>query len=107
MKYIYNITVNIQPDIHDIWMGKIQNQYVQDVLKSGCFTHAKVLRLPAQGEGEHTYSLQFISPDKEALKDFYRRYAPDIYKRIIRQYGEKILFFGTELEVLAEYDYKG
>lgn len=102
--YIYNITVNVEEEIHDKWLEWMKEKYIPATLETGKFKKALMTRVMIEEElGGITYSIQFTAPTRELLDRFYKEDA-----RRLRDEGLKFqgyyAAFSTELEVVGEYD---
>ncbi len=100
---IYNVTINIDHSVHNNWLQWMQNKHINDVLATGLFKNARFVKvLVAEDEGA-TYSVQFFSDSKEKLNDYYKNHAPKLRQEGLELFGDKMLAFRTELEVLSEH----
>ena len=43
--FIYNITINISEDAHQLWLEWMKGTHIKDVMKTGCFIENKILKL--------------------------------------------------------------
>ena len=98
---LYNITFNIEPEIQEVWLDWIRNEYVPYVLKTGYFTSSKIYRLLAETENQGlTYSLQFFSPNLNDVENYLEKSAPDIVSRHNAAFRYKHVSFMTILEAV-------
>ena len=103
---IYNVTSNIHPSIHDQWLIWIK-EHIPHVLATGHFTEAKLTKvLVKDPEGSVTYSVQYRAKSREALENYFKNDAAKLRDESIRLFGDKVLAFRTELEVIDEYTVK-
>ena len=101
---IYNVTINIHESVHDQWMIWMQHKHIHDVLNTGKFTSARMVRVLVEEEmGGTTYSIQFTTPDLGTLNQYYNEDAPKLRAESQRLFGDKMLAFRTELEVISEF----
>ena len=42
---IYNVTINVDESIHSDWLKWMQNKHINDVLATGLFTNAKMVKV--------------------------------------------------------------
>ena len=47
---IYNVTINVDESIHSAWLKWMQNKHINDVLATGLFTNAKMVRVLVEEE---------------------------------------------------------
>ncbi|WP_269224432.1 MULTISPECIES: DUF4286 family protein [Flavobacterium] len=101
---IYNVTTNIQESVHDQWMIWMQHKHIPEMLASGKFTSARFVRVLIEEEmGGVTYSVQYTTDSKETLEKYYQEDAPRLREEGLKLFGDKMLAFRTELEVISEY----
>ncbi|MCM4156376.1 DUF4286 family protein [Gramella sp. AN32] len=99
---IYNVTINVQEGIHDEWLQWMKNEHIPEMLKTGKFIKALMTRVMEQETmGGITYSVQYTAENKEKLKSYYAENAPKLREKT-KRFGDKILSFRTELEVITE-----
>ncbi|MGZ0015583.1 DUF4286 family protein [Yeosuana sp. AK3] len=100
---IYNVTSNIDETIHEEWLTWIK-QHIPMVLATGKFEKATLSKVLVEEDmGGVTYSVQYKCYSREALEAYYREDAPAFRTEISRKFGDKMLAFRTELEILDEY----
>lgn len=101
---IYNVTINIHESVHDQWMDWMQNKHIADVLATGKFTTARMVKVLVEEEmGGVTYSIQYTTDCKETLEKYYEEDAPRLREEGLRLFGDKMLAFRTELELISEH----
>ena len=101
---IYNITINIHESVHDQWMTWMQEKHIDDMLATGNFTSARMVKVLVEEEmGGTTYSIQFTTPDMATLNQYYNEDASKLRAESQRLFGDKMLAFRTELEVISEF----
>ncbi len=100
---IYNVTINIDESVHDQWLSWMQNTHINDVLATGKFIKAKLVKVLVDEEmGGVTYSVQYLTDSKKTLERYYNEDAPRLREEGLRLFGDKMLAFRTELEVISE-----
>jgi hypothetical protein len=101
---IYNVTVNVDESIHNDWLNWMQNKHINDVLATGLFTNAKMVRVVVVEEmGGTTYAVQYFTDSRAKLEDYYQNHAPRLRKEGVQLFADKMLAFRTELEVISEF----
>ena len=101
---IYNVTINIDDSVHDQWLNWLKTKHIGEVLATGCFFKAKLSKVLVEEEmGGTTYSIQYAAESKEKLQEYYNTFAPKLREEGLRLFGDKMLAFRTELEVLNEF----
>ncbi|MDG1014443.1 MAG: DUF4286 family protein [Flavobacteriaceae bacterium] len=100
---IYNVTTNIDDSIHEKWLDWIK-QHIPKVLSTGLFLKATFTKVLVEDSlGGLTYSVQYLASSKDALDSFYEDYASEFRSEEASLFGDKILAFMTELELIHEY----
>ncbi len=101
---IYNVTTNIHESVHDQWMTWMQEKHIKDVLATGKFTSARMVKVLVEEEmGGLTYSMQYITESMELLQKYYQEDAPKLREEGSNLFGDKMLAFRTELELISEH----
>lgn len=101
---IYNVTSNIDEQIHQKWL-KWAKEHIPQVLATGYFTEAKLTRVLVEEEmGGVTYSIQYRAKSREALDRYYKNDADRLRQDVLKHFGENVLSFRTELEIIDEYN---
>ena len=101
--YIYNVTINIENDVHDKWMDWMQTKHIPDMLATGKFSNAKMTRVVIEEEmGGTTYSVQYTTNNKETLESYYKEDADKLRDEGNHLFGGKFIAFRTELNVILD-----
>jgi hypothetical protein len=101
---IYNVTVNVDETIHESWLQWIRNKHIKEVLATGKFHHAKLVKVLVQEEmGGHTYAVQYHTKSKALLEAYYEEDAPRLREEGLGLFGDKMLAFRTELQIIEEF----
>ena len=101
---LYNVTINIHESVHDQWMNWMQTKHINDVLATGKFSSARMVKVLVEEEmGGTTYAIQYTTDSKETLQRYYDEDAPRLREEGARLFGDKMLAFRTELEMISEF----
>ncbi|MBF6607195.1 MAG: DUF4286 family protein [Flavobacterium sp.] len=101
---IYNVTINIHESVHDQWMKWMQEKHISDMLATGKFSSARIVKVLVDEElGGTTYSVQFTTDSKATLQRYYDDDAPALRDEGQSLFGDKMLAFRTELEVISDH----
>jgi len=101
---IYNVTINIHESVHDQWLNWMQQKHINEMLATGKFSSAKIVKVLIEEEmGGTTYSVQYITDSKETLEKYYQEDAPRLREEGLKLFGDKMLAFRTELELISEH----
>lgn len=99
---IYNITINIEEDVHDKWLKWMKGHFIPAMLATGKFTQALMSKVLVQEEmGGITYSTQFRTKDRDTLDRYYAENQAEFIQKFDSFKG-KAVFFSTEMEVIDQ-----
>lgn len=100
---IYNVTISVDEEVHEDWKLWMLQHHIPDMLATKKFSAAKMCRVLS---GEHdngcTYSVQYTTPSRTTLEEYYQQYAPQLRKEGHRLFPGKFVAFRTELELIDE-----
>nr|WP_293303408.1 DUF4286 family protein [Allomuricauda sp.] len=100
---IYNVTINIEESVHEEWLSWMQDKHLPDMLATGKFTHAKMVKVLVEEDmGGVTYSIQYTAKDKQTLESYYREDADRLRADAQKLFPNKFVAFRTELEVISQ-----
>jgi hypothetical protein len=101
---IYNVTINIDESVHDKWMSWMLEKHIPEIMATGKFVEAKMVKvLIVEEMGGTTYSIQYFAESKEKLEAYYEEDAPKFREEGAQLFGDKMLAFRTELELIKEF----
>jgi len=98
---IYNVTINVESFIHDEWFEWMKNTHIPEVLATGMFIDAKMLKLldPHPEEGV-TYAIQYTLDSMEKLDKYKKDFAPALQKKTADKYAGQFHAFRSVLEIV-------
>ena len=97
---IYNVTINIESDVHDEWLNWMRETHVPAVMATGLFTESKICRLLHEEEQGTTYSFQYTSKSMADYEKYKAEHAPRLQADVKKKYEGKFVAFRSLLEVL-------
>lgn len=98
--FIYNVTINVDSDIHDEWLSWMRTVHIPDVMRSGCFASSRMLKVLHVDDEGHTYSVQYLFEKMDDIQRYQREFAPGLQAETKKKFGEKYTAFRTLLEEL-------
>ena len=101
MKYIYNITYHIAPEVSAQWQAWI-GEYLPQWLEQSQFSRVKLLKIHLDQPDSEAFSLQYETEDQQVAAHFRSVLEPTYRRAVYEQFGEKVLSFGTLLQELGE-----
>ncbi|WP_310991566.1 DUF4286 family protein [Aequorivita marina] len=100
--YIYNVTINIDENVHDIWLEWMMSEHIPAMLATGKFSKALMTQVLVEEEmGGKTYSVQYTTDSKETLEKYYSEDAEEM-QRQSKAFEGAYVSFKTELKVIGE-----
>jgi hypothetical protein len=98
---LYNVTINIEPDVHEEWLDWMQEAYVPHLLTSGLILENRVLRLLYEIENAGiTYAFQYYLKNVEDCQKLEIEFINPIQKELSKRFQNKFVDFTTLLEVI-------
>lgn len=82
----------------------MQHKHIPEMLATGKFSSARMVRVLIEEEmGGTTYSVQYTTDSRETLQKYYLDDAPKLRDEALQLFGDKMLSFRTELELISEH----
>jgi len=104
---IYNVTNNMAQSLEAEWL-EWTREHIARVLGTGLFMDARLTRvLVTEDDGSSTFSIQYKANSRESLELYYSKYASSLRQEAFEKFGERVLSFRTELDVIDEYRVTG
>ena len=97
---VYNVTINIDPDVEEEWKVWMRDVHIPEVLGTGRFTDFKFLKLLSESPeaSGSTYAVQYFSPSIDQVELYLNNEAAALQKSHTDKYGSKFVAFRTLLE---------
>ncbi len=100
---LYNVTVSIDPGIHEDWLNLMREEHIPEVLQTKCFTEARLSRIQGEEEGGMTFSIMYFSPSEELYEKYKSDFAPELQRKHTEKYAGRFAAFRTLLNVIEEF----
>ena len=98
---LYNVTVNIDPEVHLDWLNWMKSTHIPDVLSTGLFIENRFFRVLNTEEGEgFTYSVQYFLDSMERYDEYMSLHAPRLQADHAARYKDRFVAFRTLLETV-------
>jgi hypothetical protein len=99
--FLYNVTINVEDEIHSDWMDWMRTTHIPEVMATGCFVANRMLKVLSEMENNGTtYSVQYYFNRMEDYHRYKDRFAPGLQKESSQRFGEKSVSFRTLLEIV-------
>jgi hypothetical protein len=100
---IYNVTVNIDADVHDEWLEWMRTKHIPDVMSTECFVESRISRIHGEEEGGMSYAIQYIALSQDKLDVYQQLFAPKLQHEHSSKYQGKFGAFRTVLTLVEEF----
>ena len=98
---LYNVTVNVDPSVHDEWLDWMKNKHIPDVLATGLFIENKIYKILSEHEQDgHSYSIQYFLKSLNDLEKYQKEFAPKLQMEHSEKYKDKFVAFRTVMELV-------
>jgi len=97
---IYNVTINIDAQIHEEWLAWMKAVHIPEVMATGYFLEHKICKIIGDEETGINYAIQYTAPSMEHYETYKNTHAPALQKKVTDKYPGKFVAFRTLLEVL-------
>ena len=98
--FIYNVTVNINEDVHAEWVKWMRETHMPDVMKTGCFVDNQMVKVLYVEDEGHTYSLQYKFLEMVDIERYQKEHAPGLQADHTKKFKDKYTAFRTLLQVI-------
>lgn len=97
---IYNVTINIDDDVHLEWVEWMKNEHIPKVMATGYFLENRMCRLMIQEESGTSYTIQYVLKNMADYDEYRERHAPELQKEVMEKYKDKFVAFRSLMEVV-------
>ncbi|MEI8053378.1 MAG: DUF4286 family protein [Bacteroidota bacterium] len=99
--YIYNVTIKVREDIQSLWLEWLQQEHIPEVLATGCFYNAAILRLLEIDDTEGpTYAIQYKAESKASYNQYIEIYAEALRQKSFEKWGDAFIAFRSVMQVV-------
>jgi hypothetical protein len=98
---VYNVTIKVNQTVADEWLHWLQTEHIPEVVATGCFTHATVLRLLEVDDTEGpTHTVQYFAESKALYNQYIQSYAAPLREKSFAKWGDKFIAFRSVMQVV-------
>lgn len=98
---IYNITIKAENAIAAAWLQWMKEEHIHDVINTGCFNNATILRLIEVDDTDGpTYAIQYKAESKADYNRYIQLHADKMRKKVSDKWGDQVVAFRSVLEVV-------
>src|SRR5690554_639393 len=99
---LYNVTLNIDTDVHDEWLEWMKEIHIPDLLATGLFVECKLARILAEEAGGNSYSVQYFAKTMEDYNRYMQMFAQKLQADHDKKFSGKYVSFRTLLHVVHQ-----
>jgi hypothetical protein len=103
---IYNVTVKVENEIAEDWLNWMRQTHIVAVLRTGCFSQARLTLMQHEEEDGKTYAIQYSVPSQAALDKYMSDFAPELQREHRERYDGRFVAFRSVLELIDEFNVK-
>jgi Domain of unknown function (DUF4286) len=98
---IYNVTIKVENSIAEKWLAWLKEEHIPDMIGTGCFTNATILRLLETDETEGpTYAVQYHAAGNDLYNKYIEKYSDKMRKKGMDKWGKRVIAFRTVMQVV-------
>ena len=98
---IYNVTIKVEKTIADDWLQWLLQEHIPEIMKTGCFSSHKVVRLLEVDDSEgSTYAIQYNANSKADYNRYIAIYAADMRQKSFDKWGNRFMAFRSVMQVV-------
>lgn len=99
---VYNVTIKIEASIQQPWLDWLQDIHIPEVIGTGCFTKATILRLLEVDDSEGpTYAIQYFAESKASYNSYIEKFANEMRQRSFDKWGNSFIAFRSVMQVVG------
>jgi hypothetical protein len=99
--FIYNVTIKVHSSIQAEWLIWMKNEHIPEVIQTGCFTHATILRLLEIDDSEGpTYAIQYHAESKSLYNNYIEKHSAQLKEKSYQKWGNQFIAFRSLMQVV-------
>lgn len=100
---LYNVTVSIDPSIHEEWLEWMKAKHIPDVMNTGCFIEARISRVHGEEDNGMTFAMSYVALSQAQIDQYHKIHAPVLQQEHAAKYEGRFAAFRTMLTILEEF----
>jgi hypothetical protein len=98
---VYNVTIKITNVIHTGWLQWLKEIHIPEIIHTGCFSHATILRLLEVDDTEGpTYAVQYFAESKGLYNNYIENHAAQMREKSFAEWGDQFIAFRSVMQVV-------
>jgi hypothetical protein len=95
---VYNVTVKIDLDVHDIWVRWMKEDHIPRVMATGCFVNFKMYRILEEDQTDGiSYATQYFAKTINDYFDYKENFATTLKNEVQEMFPGKFVAHRTLL----------
>jgi hypothetical protein len=101
---LYKVIYHEAPEIENKWLELLNKKHLPEMITTCVFSSIMVLRIYDGFEAiESAFALQYSAKNHEDLDRFLRENKQKVKLQSLKSFGENVLKFSTQLELLSKH----
>ena len=98
---VYNVTIKVDLSIANEWLTWLQEEHVAEVLETGCFTDAKIMKLLEVDDSDGpTFAIQYFAENRSRYDLYIEKFAGLMRQKSFDKWGNKFIAFRSLMQVV-------
>ena len=98
---IYNVTTKVHDSIQNEWLAWVKETHIPEILATGCFTDAKILKLMEIDDSEGpTYAIQYHAESKALYNKYIDKFAGIMRQKSFDKWGNQFIAFRSVMQIV-------
>ena len=99
--FLYNVTVKVSESIQNEWLYWLKEEHIPEVLGTGCFNKATILRLLEIDDSEGpTFAIQYKTESKSLYNLYIEKYSGPLRQKSIDKWGDQFIAFRSFMQIV-------
>lgn len=101
MELVYNVTIKVDHEISGPWLAWLKEEHIPEVLGTGCFSDARILRLLETDETDGlTYAIQYTAASADQYNRYITEFAAALREKSFQKWGERFIAFRSVMQIV-------
>ncbi len=98
---VYNVTTKIDHTIHEQWLRWLREEHIPEMIQTGCFHEARVLRILETDESDGpTYAVQYHAETERFYQQYLENFAISMRQKSLDKWGAQFIAFRSVMRVV-------
>ena len=98
---VYNVTTKVSHAIKSDWLLWMQQEYIPEVVATGCFTHAVIMHLVELDETDGpTYAIQYHAESRADYNRYIQTFSQEMRRKVAEKWGDQLVAFRTVMHIV-------